>query len=98
MPGKPTETGLYADGRAYIRALLAQGVKSEDILLFGHSLGTGVAVQMAQEFHAGGLILLRAYLHPQSCAGPVSVSARPVAGSRPVQQRLEDEKTFTSRS
>ena len=58
LPGKPTEAGLYADGRAYIRGLMAQGVKSEDIILFGHSLGTGVAVQMAEEFHVGGLILL----------------------------------------
>lgn len=62
LPGKPTEAGLYADGRAYIRGLMAQGVKSEDIILFGHSLGTGVAVQMAEEFHVGGLILLAPYL------------------------------------
>jgi fermentation-respiration switch protein FrsA (DUF1100 family) len=60
--GKPTEAGLYADGRAYIYGLMAQGVKSEDIILFGHSLGTGVAVQLAEEFHVGGLILLAPYL------------------------------------
>jgi fermentation-respiration switch protein FrsA (DUF1100 family) len=62
LEGKPTETGLYADGRACMTALIAQGVKSQDILLFGHSLGTGVAVQMAEEFHVGGLILLAPYL------------------------------------
>ena len=60
--GKPTEAGLYTDGRAYIYGLMAQGVKNEDIVLFGHSLGTGVAVQMAEEFHVGGLILLAPYL------------------------------------
>ena len=62
MPGKPTEAGLYSDGRAYIRALIAQGVKSEDIVLFAHSLGTGVAVEMAKEFLVGGVILLAPYL------------------------------------
>jgi len=62
LPGKPTEAGLYADGRACLYALMARGVKSENILLFGHSLGTGVAVQMAEEFHVGGLMLLAPYL------------------------------------
>jgi hypothetical protein len=62
LPGKPTEAGLYADGRAYLYGLMAQGVKQENIILLGHSLGTGVAVQMAEEFHVGGLILLAPYL------------------------------------
>ncbi|MGD0548522.1 MAG: alpha/beta hydrolase [Terracidiphilus sp.] len=62
LPGKPTEAGLYADGRAYLNALRARGVKSENVILFGHSLGTGVATQMATEFDAGGLILLAPFL------------------------------------
>ena len=62
LPGKPTEAGLYADARAYIKSLLAQGVRSEDIILFGHSLGAGVAVQMAEEFHVGGVMLLAPFL------------------------------------
>jgi hypothetical protein len=62
LPGSPTEAGLYADARAYIKGLMAQGVKSENIILYGHSLGTGVAVQMAEEFHAGGVMLLAPYL------------------------------------
>lgn len=62
LPGKPTEAGLYADARAYLYGLMSQGVKSESIILFGHSLGTGVATQMAEEFHVDGLILLAPYL------------------------------------
>ena len=62
LPGKPTEAGLYADARAYLYALMAQGVRSQDIILYGHSLGTGVAAQMAEEFHVGGLMLLAPYL------------------------------------
>lgn len=61
LPGKPTEAGLDADGRAAIDALIARGVKSESIILFGHSLGTGVAVQMAEEFYVGGVVLLAPY-------------------------------------
>jgi hypothetical protein len=45
-----------------MRDLTAHNVESKDIILFGHSLGTGVAVQMASEFHVGGLMLLAPYL------------------------------------
>jgi len=62
LSGSPTEAGLYADARAYIHGLMAQGVKSENIILYGHSLGTGVAAQMAEEFHVGGLMLLAPFL------------------------------------
>ena len=61
LQGKPTEAGLYADARAYLYALMARGVQSENIILFGHSLGTGVVVQMATEFNVGGVILLAPY-------------------------------------
>jgi fermentation-respiration switch protein FrsA (DUF1100 family) len=62
LPGKPTEAGLYADARTYLYALRARGVKSENIILFGHSLGTGVATQIAGEFQVRGLILLAPFL------------------------------------
>ncbi len=62
MPGSPTEEGIYADARADIKSLIATGVKERDIVLFGYSLGTGVAVQMAREFHARGVILLAPYM------------------------------------
>ncbi len=62
LPGKPTEAGLYADARAYLYALKARGVPGEYIILFGHSLGTGIATQMADEFHVGGLVLLAPFL------------------------------------
>ena len=44
-PGKPSEAGLYKDARAYINAL-----NTQNIILYGESLGTGVAVQMATEY------------------------------------------------
>ena len=62
LPGSPTETGLYNDGRACLHDLMARGIDSRHIILYGHSLGTGVAAQMASEFHVGGLMLLAPYL------------------------------------
>ncbi len=62
LAGQPTEMGLYADARAYLRQLIASGVPEDHIVLFGYSLGTGVAVQMAAEFHVAGLILAAPYL------------------------------------
>ncbi|MDX9862276.1 MAG: alpha/beta hydrolase [Rhodospirillales bacterium] len=51
-PGRPSEAGLYADGRAALRFLTDQGVVSTRIALYGESLGTGVAVRMASEWAA----------------------------------------------
>lgn len=62
LPGRPTETGLYNDGRAYIQGLVGRGIASKNIILFGHSLGAGVAVQMAIEFQVRGVMLLAPFL------------------------------------
>lgn len=48
-PGRPSETGLYADGRAALRFMAAEGVAPGRIVLYGESLGSGVAVRMARE-------------------------------------------------
>lgn len=62
LPGKPSEAGLYSDARACLQYLIARGVHPKQIILYGHSLGTGVAVEMAREFPVGGLMLLAPYL------------------------------------
>jgi uncharacterized protein len=62
MPGRPTETGIYNDARAYIQGVVGRGIASENIILFGHSLGAGVAVQMALEFQVRGVMLLAPFL------------------------------------
>lgn len=56
-PGSPTEEGLYADGRAALAYLAEQGIGPERIVLFGESLGSGVAVRMASEIPAHALVL-----------------------------------------
>ncbi|MGM9452026.1 alpha/beta hydrolase [Legionella bozemanae] len=60
-PGKPTESGLYQDARAAMTFLQQQGVPVNNIVLYGESLGTGVATQMATEFPICSLVLQSPY-------------------------------------
>ncbi|MBF0247582.1 MAG: alpha/beta hydrolase, partial [Alphaproteobacteria bacterium] len=48
-PGHPTEQGLYADARAALDHLDGLGIAGRDVVLYGESLGTGVATAMAAE-------------------------------------------------
>ena len=56
-PGEPTEDGLYEDGRAHLNWLALQGVKDDDVVLYGESLGAAIATQMAIERKVGALVL-----------------------------------------
>ena len=53
--GTPSEAGLIQDGRAAFDWLLSNGAKVEDILIVGHSLGTGVSSQLVAKLDAEGL-------------------------------------------
>jgi uncharacterized protein len=56
--GVPTEQGLYRDSQAAYRYLREQvGVPAERIVIFGHSLGSAVAVDLATRVPAAGLIV-----------------------------------------
>jgi fermentation-respiration switch protein FrsA (DUF1100 family) len=54
--GSPSETGLIADGEAAY-AFAAARYKQEQLVLWGESLGTGVAVAVAAEKPVGRVIL-----------------------------------------
>jgi fermentation-respiration switch protein FrsA (DUF1100 family) len=56
-PGKPSETGLYADAQAVIDWLNQQGIPDSSIVLYGESLGSGVAIEMAAHRQLKGVIL-----------------------------------------
>jgi fermentation-respiration switch protein FrsA (DUF1100 family) len=47
--GSPSEQGLVNDARAAYDWLMARGVKPDELMLVGESLGSGVAVQLAAE-------------------------------------------------
>jgi pimeloyl-ACP methyl ester carboxylesterase len=57
-PGDPSEEGLFADARAILGAL-PRG--HGPVVVWGQSLGTGVAARMAAEGRASGLVLQSPY-------------------------------------
>lgn len=60
-PGNPTEQGVYQDARAAFKFLHQQNINNKDIIIFGESLGTGVAIQMANEYPTNYIILQSPY-------------------------------------
>jgi fermentation-respiration switch protein FrsA (DUF1100 family) len=60
--GNPTEQGIYMDARAAVEyAQKTLHIPDSKIVLYGESLGTGIAVQMATEYALGALILEAPY-------------------------------------
>jgi len=55
--GKPNEAGLYEDAKSAIGWLKKKGIEKENIIIYGESLGTGVAVEIAQNKNFAGIIL-----------------------------------------
>ena len=55
--GSPTETANVADARLAYGALLLEGVEPASIILYGESLGSGIAVRIATERPVGGVVL-----------------------------------------
>ena len=55
--GKPTEYGLYEDAKSAVNYLLNKGILQKDIILYGESLGTGIAVEIGQNKNFAGIIL-----------------------------------------
>lgn len=59
--GEPSEQGLYKDARAALDWLARRGVEDSSIVLYGVSLGSGVATRMAAERRVGALVLEAPY-------------------------------------
>ena len=55
--GKPTEEGLYKDAKSAVKWLINKGVKKENIIIYGESLGTGVATEISQNENFAGIVL-----------------------------------------
>ncbi len=56
-PGKPTEKNLYNDARKSVEWLNNTGVINKNIILYGESLGTGVATELGQDNSFSGIVL-----------------------------------------
>ena len=55
--GKPNEMGLYEDAKSAIRWLNTKGIQDKNIILYGESLGTAVAIEIAQDKKYAGVVL-----------------------------------------
>lgn len=61
-PGSPSEAGLYKDGYAWLEALSSQlNTRPEQAVLYGESLGTGIAIEMATRVKVGAIVLQAPY-------------------------------------
>ena len=60
-PGKPNETNLYGDAKKAVKWLNERGVETKNIILYGESLGTGVAVEIGQTNKFNSIILESPY-------------------------------------
>lgn len=56
-PGTPNEAGLYQDAQAALEFLQANGITGRRLVLFGESLGSAVAIQVAAQREVGALVL-----------------------------------------
>ena len=70
--GSPDETGLYTDARAAWDWLTQErNVPADSIVIFGRSLGGVVAVQLAAEVQAAGLIVESAFSSARDVADEI---------------------------
>jgi len=60
--GRPTEHGTYLDARAAYRWLTKKkGIKPQDVIVFGRSLGGSIAAYLAGKVKARGLVIESAF-------------------------------------
>ena len=55
--GNPSEKGLYEDANAAVRWLKSNGIEEKNIIIYGESLGTAIAIEVAQNKNFAGIIL-----------------------------------------
>lgn len=55
--GSPSETAIVSDAKLAYQTLIKDGIKPEDIIVYGESLGAAVAVQVAAELPVRAVVL-----------------------------------------
>ena len=81
--GRPSEAAAIADAKLVHTCLRNSGVAAEDIIVFGESLGTGIATQLAASRKVGALVLDS----PYTSMADLAVKAYPWL---PVRRMLRD--------
>lgn len=82
-PGKPSEEGLLEAGRRALDFLDRSDIPLHSVILYGESIGTGIATRLATEREVGGLILESPYTS-------ILDIARQIAPWLPVRLLLSD--------
>lgn len=89
--GTPEETGLYVDGLAIYDATIRRGFDPERLVLFGRSLGAAVAVEVALNRPAAGLVLETPFRSVRAMAR----SMYPFVPSFLIRTRLDNERKIS---
>lgn len=66
--GNPTEKGIYIDAEAAISFLKTKGYETKDIIIWGRSLGSTIACEMALRHKLKGIILESAIFNIKTAA------------------------------
>lgn len=66
--GSPTEEGLFLDAEAGYDFLVENGVSAADVIVYGWSLGSGVATHLASRRSVGALVLEAPFLSAEAIA------------------------------
>ena len=59
--GTPSEQGCYDAGAAAVTWLLDRGVRTENVVILGESLGGGVATELAAKFPCRAVVLVKTF-------------------------------------
>ncbi len=87
--GSPSEANNIADAKLAYDTLLKDGVKPADIVLYGESLGSGIAVRLAGEREVGAVVLDA----PYTSVVDVALLAYPYLPVRPLlRDRYESNR------
>lgn len=67
--GKPSEAGVYRDADAAYDFLIKQrNFRAEDIVIYGHSIGGAVAINLASRRPCGGVIVQSSFTNARAMA------------------------------
>ena len=66
--GSPSEEGLQRDGRAVYRTAIEGGFRPDQIVFFGESLGSAVAIDLAAKWACAGVVLETPFLSARALA------------------------------